>query len=219
MKVVFFVDSNTWGYDPDNGSRQKCRFTEQIRKLHPDWEIVEEGLNGRTLNLPDPYALPRNGAEQISSVIRSHLPYDVLVVMLGTNDAKSCFMPSPRLLERGLKKFLNEACNPALDRTSPYKMGRLLLVQPPRLNRAVLEEDPFSLFGEAGIHLMDNSGPIFEAAAKTFGADCLRTDGDHPVMGGESDGIHLQKQGHAQMAELLDRKLTEMEAELKKQNA
>ncbi|MCF0246564.1 MAG: hypothetical protein HUJ55_07040 [Ileibacterium sp.] len=214
MKVVFFGDSNTWGFDPDNGSRQSCRFVKQLEKMHPDWEIVEEGLNGRTLNLPDPYALPRNGAEQISSVIRSHLPYDVLVVMLGTNDAKSCFQPSPRLLERGLKRFLNEACNPALDRTSPYKMGRLLLVQPPQLNQKAIEKDPFSLYGQNGIELMANSGPIFENAARTFGVDVLRTDGDDPVVGGECDGIHLEEEGHAKLARKLNEKLCQMEKEL-----
>lgn len=213
MKIVFFGDSNTWGFDPETGARQKDRFVSLIRQAHPEWEIIDEGLNGRTLADDDPYSLPRNGARQISAVIRTHTPYDVLVVMLGTNDAKRLYSTNTGMLERALYHFLDEATNPAMFRRSPYEPGRILLVQPP-LIREDVNDSTWMNFGQAGIDMMKNSGPLYEKAAALYGLDYLPTHGELPVIGGSCDGIHLETEGHARLAELLLKKLEDMEKEI-----
>lgn len=216
MKIVFFGDSNTWGYDPDTGARQKERFTRQISARHPEWEIIEEGLNGRTLSDDDPYSQPRNGSRQISAVIRTHMPYDVLVIMLGTNDAKRIFSTNTAMFARGLNHFLDEAVNPALYRRSPYTPGTILLVQPPQLDESI-HCSPFSNFGQAGIDILKNSRPVFEKAADVYGTQLLLTDGTdgtQTVQAGSTDGIHLEKEGHDILASLLCQKLEEIEAGL-----
>ena len=44
MKILFYGDSNTWGYDAKDASRQKNRFTQVIKQEFSQHEIIEEGL-------------------------------------------------------------------------------------------------------------------------------------------------------------------------------
>ena len=74
MKILFFGDSNTWGYDAKDASRQPNRFTQLVKKAFSEHEIIEEGLCGRTLCLNDPYDEDRNGAKMISMVLKRMLP-------------------------------------------------------------------------------------------------------------------------------------------------
>jgi hypothetical protein len=49
--IVAFGDSNTWGYDPATGGRfpRAQRWTNVLqRELGADFEVIAEGLNGRT---------------------------------------------------------------------------------------------------------------------------------------------------------------------------
>lgn len=49
MKILFFGDSNTWGYDTKNASRQPNRFTQLVKKVFSEHEIIEEGLKWSTV--------------------------------------------------------------------------------------------------------------------------------------------------------------------------
>ena len=44
MKILFFGDSNTWGYNAKDASRQPNRFTQLVKKAFWEHEIIEEGL-------------------------------------------------------------------------------------------------------------------------------------------------------------------------------
>lgn len=77
MRIMFFGDSNTWGYDPETSLRFTNRYTQLIQSELNDDVIIEEGLNGRTLCQNDPYDPDRNGCLDIKRCIKSHLPLDV----------------------------------------------------------------------------------------------------------------------------------------------
>ena len=127
MKILFYGDSNTWGYDAKDASRQKNRFTQFIKQEFSQHEIIEEGLCGRTLCLDDPYDEDRNGTKMISMVLKTHAPIDVVFIMLGTNDAKRQFSTNSISLESSLlitsaflpiSKLLN-CCLPPQQSTPP----------------------------------------------------------------------------------------------------
>ena len=49
-RVLCYGDSNTWGYDPGTGKRYApdVRWTGVLaNRLGPDYQVLEEGLNGR----------------------------------------------------------------------------------------------------------------------------------------------------------------------------
>ena len=92
MKTILcFGDSNTFGSVPGTGGRYgrqvrwPCRME---RLLGEGYEVVAEGLPGRTTVFTDYIEPYRAGIEQIVPAVQSHAP-DALVIMLGTNDTKA----------------------------------------------------------------------------------------------------------------------------------
>ena len=88
--LVCFGDSNTWGYVPGSGGERFPRAQRWPvilqRLLGEEWEVVAEGLSGRTATVERPDSEGRNGLPYLLPCLHSHAPVDVVVVFLGTND-------------------------------------------------------------------------------------------------------------------------------------
>ena len=91
-QILCFGDSNTWGYDGESGERLpfKVRWTGRLQKAYEgkDVRIIEEGLCGRTTVFEDPFRQGRRGTALLPTLLETHHPVDLVVLMLGTNDAK-----------------------------------------------------------------------------------------------------------------------------------
>ena len=63
MRILCIGDSNTWGYNPENGLRIEGRWTRILEETMPEAEIIEEGLTlEEVLSLaPPPFPVIRNG--------------------------------------------------------------------------------------------------------------------------------------------------------------
>ena len=98
MKTILcFGDSNTWGYNPENCQRfgPDERWTGILRNsLGEDYQVIEEGLNGRTTLWDDPIEGFKNGLDYLMPCLESHKPFDLITIMLGTNDLKYRFSVS-----------------------------------------------------------------------------------------------------------------------------
>jgi lysophospholipase L1-like esterase len=97
--VVCFGDSNTWGYVAgSDGERypRDVRWPNRLQELlGPDWEVVAEGLNGRTATFERADSEGRNGLPYLLPCLLSHAPVDDVVIFLGTNDVN--FMDDDRV--------------------------------------------------------------------------------------------------------------------------
>jgi lysophospholipase L1-like esterase len=89
--IVCFGDSNTHGTDALDGSRhpRDVRWPGVLRStLGEGFEVIEEGLGGRTTVFDSPLAPARNGRDYLLPCLWSHEPVDLVIIMLGTNDLK-----------------------------------------------------------------------------------------------------------------------------------
>ena len=88
--IVCFGDSNTWGYIPgSNGERfpRELRWPERLQAALGDgYEVISEGLSGRTATVERPDSEGRNGLPYLLPCLHSHAPVDLVVIFLGTND-------------------------------------------------------------------------------------------------------------------------------------
>src|SRR5258705_7738093 len=106
MKTVLcFGDSNTWGYVPGSDGERfppDSRWPRRLaRALGDEWEVIAEGLNGRTATVDSPVADGRNGLTYLLPCLQSHMPLDVVVIYLGTNDAGDRYsLPAETVAER-----------------------------------------------------------------------------------------------------------------------
>lgn len=139
-RIVCYGDSNTHGHTPGTGLRQpeEVRWPCVLRRnLGEGYQVIEEGLNGRTIDLEDPDTSGRNGMMYLAPCLRSHEPVDLLILMLGTNDVKAIFPTTPETIAASMGKMIDTA-------KEELAGGKILLVGPP----PILPEMRYSEFGE-----------------------------------------------------------------------
>lgn len=101
--VLCFGDSNTYGAVPSlarGGGRRYApdrRWPGVMRRqLGSDWHVIEEGQPGRTTIREDPIeGSHKSGLKALPVILESHMPLDLVVLMLGTNDLKHRFAATP----------------------------------------------------------------------------------------------------------------------------
>lgn len=194
--ILCFGDSNTWGYDPATQTRfdNKTRWTGVLQKEIGDkFNIIEQGLNGRTTKIDETlehnfgYARKfRSSTDILPIIYESHLPLDLLVIMLGTNDLKTNFNRSPKMIADDMKDICKLVLN------SVYYSGHpIVLISPTHIN-------------ESSNNLMDSFigtkdysmslAPLYKKIAETLGLFYL--DASKVVETNQIDGLHWDKYQH-----------------------
>ena len=182
-KLILFGDSNTYGYDPRGflcGRYPKeVRWTTQLKdSLKDDFEIADEGLNGRKL--------PELGYGLFTTVIQGLAKEDVFVMMLGTNDILLTNHPN---VEATLQKL-----DSILSYVTKNCLGTFILIAPPYIN-AIDQE--MVLYHDCCVAM--NEGYIKLAKAHNINAI------DAGIWNIEMayDGVHFSIEGHKHFAKLL----------------
>jgi len=200
-RIVCFGDSNTWGYNP----RTATRFAENVRwtgllqeKLGNDYWVIEEGQNGRTIATEDPCEGEKNGMKTIVPCIESQKPFDLLILMLGTNDLKGKFHYCAQDVAGEMELMLEK-----IEIYVKYHMHnrpRILLVSPVHIGDAIRESWLGESFEyERAVELSKQLSKWYKGLAKRYECDFM--DAAEYAKAGETDSIHLEEEGHAALAE------------------
>lgn len=140
--VMCFGDSLTWGWIPIKEGAPTYRYPFQDRwtgamatELGDGYHIIEEGLSARTTSADDPNDPRLNGSAYLPSALASHLPLDLVVIMLGTNDTKPFFNRTSYDIAYGMAKLVGQVLTSAGGVGTPYPAPRCLVVAPPPLTK------------------------------------------------------------------------------------
>ena len=141
-RILCYGDSNTWGWVPSSMGKQ--RYDLSLRwpgllqeKLGTDYEVIEEGLGGRTTMFDDPRPeFPeRNALKTLPIILESHLPLDYVIIMLGTTDTKQMMNIDPEQIEEGLRSLVKAIkAFKVLEGTATPK---ILIIVPPIVDETV----------------------------------------------------------------------------------
>jgi len=200
-RILCYGDSNTWGYIP--GSHHE-RFSEDIRfpkvlqkLLGSNFEVIEEGLNSRTLISEDnrPGKEGRNGSVYLIPCLDTHDPLDLVILMLGTNEIKDVYQNSPEQIGEILEKYFVKII---LDRKSQFqdKCPKLLILSLPLIDESTKYAAERYL---GGTEKSKKISKIYSDIAKRNG--CYFVDASGLIVG--SDGVHLTKESHVKLAEMI----------------
>lgn len=204
MKTILcYGDSNTWGYDPITGNRcdHNMRWPMVLKSLlnkntpldNPAWWVVEEGLSGRTTCREDPIEGDKNGLRQLLPILESHKPIDLVAFMLGTNDLKTRFNPTPFDIAQGAQNVAVAVLKSNLgpDNTTPKV---LMICPPPTVVSPVFKR----IFGDC-VGISQKLPPLYKALAAECGAAFL--DAGKHIKSSPADGIHLEPEDQHLLAE------------------
>ncbi|MBP5325122.1 MAG: SGNH/GDSL hydrolase family protein [Pseudobutyrivibrio sp.] len=200
--VLCFGDSNTYGLKPDGSGRfeKTERWTGVLSEMlgHQDYEVIEEGLVGRTTVFEDSTRQGRNGSKLLPILLESHGPVDTVVVMLGTNDCKAVYNASPKLIARGAEILLRQI----RDNNSAAK---ILLLSPIHLGETVWKEEYDPEFDEKSVLTSKELKAVFAKLAEEF--DCMFLAASDVAKPSETDQEHLDAKGHLALANAIYKKL------------
>ena len=130
-RILCYGDSNTWGFIPGSGERYSgdVRWTGVLQMLLGDAAtVVEEGVNGRTSGWDDATEEGRNGRTTLGECLASHLPLDIAILALGTNDLKVQFQATPEQIRDSLLivvERIRQQTGAVVVLLSPPAIGRL----------------------------------------------------------------------------------------------
>lgn len=202
MKTVLcYGDSNTWGCKPIRAPGVIERYPHGVRwtgvmsrTLGEDYQVIEEGLNARTTVHDDPIeGAHKNGKSYLLPCLETHLPLDLVIFMLGTNDLKSRFSLSAYDIGSGIKPLLEITKSIA-----PKNLGnepKTLVISPAPFAPLDLFADMFGDGAEKSNYLAGH----MEAVARMSGSYFL--DAGKTITSSEADGFHLDLDQHLLLGE------------------
>jgi lysophospholipase L1-like esterase len=189
MKTILcYGDSNTWGYDASTQGRfpPEIRWPKVLqRELADGFDVIPEGLNGRTTVWPDPVEGEyKSGKTYLTACLESHHPIDLVVILLGTNDLKHRFGQSAADIARGAAALAQ------IVMTSAFGPGgsapKVLLVAPAP---TVVGDGPFADMFAGADEKSRDLGKHYGALAAELG--CAFLDAGQVIVSTKLDGIHL----------------------------
>lgn len=203
IRILCYGDSNTWGYISGSDHQRYGndeRWTRILAKLlGEDFEIIEEGLNSRTLISNDtrPGKEGKNGYEYLIPCLDTHDPIDLVILMLGTNELKTAYNKTANDVGDLLEQYFVKTI---LNRKSQLKDSypKLLIVTPPIVDEEKEYGRKDSKYIGAGKKSMELNG-IYKKIADKYNCYFLSNDG----METGTDGVHLTKESHIKLAEKL----------------
>lgn len=202
--ILCYGDSNTWGQTPDKTGRRRplnIRWTGVLqKKLGDDYNIIEEGLSSRTTDLDYDKKPGRNGRTYLEPCLDSHMPLDIVILMLGTNDFKIEFNRSVEEIAqaiRGLVKLIQE-------KTAKYdgNSAKIVLVSPILVDGDAprIKEWYAAHYDENSVKKSEELAGSLREVAEDVG--CYFANAAQVAKAGE-DGIHLDEESHQALADFL----------------
>ncbi len=192
-------DSNTHGYcaEPADCMDGGDRFNEQERwtcllqkALGNDYLVLEEGLSGRTTVFADPLHESMDAVSVAYSILMSHEPVDLLIIMLGTNDTKERFGANAAAIAVGMERLIKK-CK-SVECWGNHEPN-ILVICPPPLGAGFHDE----VMGSGCVEKSVALPPYMEAVAERNGVHYLNAK---DCEFNDVDFTHLTKKGHAQLA-------------------
>lgn len=208
-RVLCYGDSNTWGYISGSDHQRYLdeRWTRILKSmLGNDFEIIEEGLNSRTLFTIDdrPGKEGRQGFSYLKPCLDSHDKIDIIILMLGTNELKDSFENSPEMIVEMIDKFIDYILN-FKSQIDGSKLKLVLCGIPPVAKKTGAECE-IGKYEKA----IEKAEEVIRLCDKYFdNKDLIYVKNDDLSVG--IDRVHLTKEAHKKLAEKLYNVLVNLE--------
>lgn len=194
--VLCFGDSNTYGAVPSLARGGGHRFAPDRRwpgilrrQLGSGWEVIEEGQPSRTTVRDDPIeGAHKNGLRALPICLESHMPLNLVILMLGTNDLKHRFAATASDVADSVEILVT-----AIQRSEAGPAGAppaIILVAPAPMH----EVDRLAEMFRGGAATSLQLGTMLRDVAHRCGVQFV--DAGEIVESSAVDGIHLDSDSH-----------------------
>lgn len=193
-KVLCFGDSNTFGFNPKNGSRfdKSIRWTGILQRLCENkFHIIEAGCNNRTAFSDNPAGKMFSGYKILPELLQKDL--SIVILAIGINDLQFQYNVTVNDIKNGITNLIK-----IIQNNNPNT--KIILVSPNELTENVLKSPIFStLFDESSIEKSKILPLRYAQIAKENNCDFI--DLNTFVTPSEIDGLHFEQKEHKRIAQ------------------
>jgi len=191
MKTILcYGDSITWGSDAETGGRHDYadRWPNVLQAaLGPDIQVIAEGLRGRTTAFDEHLAdCDRNGARILPTILYTHAPIDLVIILLGSNDMKPAIAGTALAAMQGVRRLVELVKFNAM-RDGQSEPPAVLIVAPPPLCETANTE--YSAMFAGGVEQSQMLASFYADLADEWG--CGFFDAGSVAETTPVDGVHL----------------------------
>lgn len=209
MNILIYGDSNVWGDNFITGKRieNDKQWVNILQKsLGSKYNIIQAGLPGRVAGSLEKIKQYKNGKDNFISTFRTFSPLDIVIIALGTNDLQIKYNRKVESIIEDLKwykKEIEKSFSDLEDKIKYFKnkkMPKIIYIAP------------------IGFDYIDNAKDIFNKESYKKQRELIKklheindiiiNPGNLPLF---SDGIHLNFEGHKQMADIVRKVILENE--------
>ena len=191
--VLCFGDSNTFGFNPENGTRydRNTRWTGVLQTLcKNNFHIIEAGCNNRTAFSDNPAGKMFTGYKILPELLNSNLDYVILAI--GANDLQFQYNASLDDIKNGISNLVKMVKN-----TVPN--AKVILISQTDITENVLKSPIFStLFDKGSIEKSKHLAKIYEQIALENNCDFI--DLNKIANTSAIDGLHFEPKAHKKIA-------------------
>lgn len=210
IRIVCYGDSNTYGADPRVNGRfdDDVRWTERLGEmLGSRYEVISEGLGGRTTVFDDPLKEGLNGLKLFRPIVESHSPIDLLIFMLGTNDCKARFGATAYNIAEGMRALIQRA------KSLPIWRGetRILVIAPIKIDSRISEVP--TVYGHMGPGCAEKSAELIPWMLRFAEEEgCATMDVNDFAVPTDLDWMHISADSQLPVAQAIREKVMAMTA-------
>ena len=202
-RVLIYGDSNSWGYlDDASGIRAPLRWPVVMQSCLAEAgnpvELIEECLPGRTSDIDDPQEGPHmNGHTPLKSILLSHQPLDLVLIMLGTNDFKLRFQKTTEDIATSLIRLAQEVQSITAGRGGWHAQNcpQPLLICPPKIGDRA-DDTSWPRYAEWQRAVSKSTQLPHLLATKAAMAGLKIIDGNDGAQSSDRDPIHWSSDTH-----------------------
>lgn len=211
-RILCYGDSNTYGHNPENEKRfgEAERWTMLLaQQLGEGYHVTEEGLNSRTAAITPEEEPFLNGLTYLEPCIRSHQPLDLVILMLGTNDMKTCFQMKPEAIAEEMRSLIRTVRRVNTEAGNACPDCKILLVSPFYILDTIAQHPYREYYGDTwGVELSHQVAPYYEKVAEE--ENCAFLNAAEHITVSLIDGLHMDREGHKAFACLMADKVREL---------
>ena len=199
-KIICYGDSNTFGYNPKDGSRfdENIRWTSLLQKnLGAEYVVINEGMCDRTGFVNNPKGELFSAPKHFPEFTKKSGNIDLLILWIGTNDLQFQYNISLSTIERGLENLIKLA---------KTKAKKILIISPVILNENILKGAFNYQFDKTSIVKSRKVGIVYKKIAEIY--NCKLFDINTIVNPSDIDGLHYNSNSHRIIANNLSEFIT-----------
>ncbi len=189
-KILCFGDSNTFGFNPLNGSRYKRneRWSGILKEnLKDKYFVIEQGCNNRTA-VCDNISIETTGYRAINEHLKNDL--DIVILQLGINDMQFLYNIE---LNKFREKFLDFICN-----IKSKTNAKIILLCPNIIDSCILKSNFSLMFNQSSIEKSKKLPDVYLSIKNEF--DCELMDLNLIASVSKIDGLHYDIENHSKIA-------------------